>query len=112
MNIIREKSFILTAATLLSLAAIGPRRAHAKDADYKNVSLGARAANFNPKDGDDVWYGGAQLRFYPGRVFGLEGSVDYRRETFGSTKVHVYPVQASLLAYLIPGSYVNPFVLA
>jgi opacity protein-like surface antigen len=45
-------------------------------------------------------------------VLALEGSVDYRRSDFESTKVHVWPVQASILGYLMPERRVTPFLLA
>src|SRR4051812_44750777 len=74
----------------------GASRAHA-------VSLGPRATFFQPKDADDgVWSGGLQLRAWPLGVVGAEGSIDYRREKFGATRVDVYPVQVSLLLSVLP----------
>jgi opacity protein-like surface antigen len=75
------------------------------------ISFGPRASYFKPKDADGKWSGGAQLRLWPGSPVGFEGSVDYRRETFGDTEVHIYPVQASILLNLIPHSPVNLFAL-
>ncbi|MBV9080406.1 MAG: porin family protein [Elusimicrobia bacterium] len=68
----------------------------------RNFSIGPRAAVFIPKESsaNDTWYGGVQLRAMFNRVAGLEGSIDYREDDFGSTKVKTYPVQASLLLYL------------
>src|SRR4051812_14673317 len=79
--------------------------------DAGHVSLGGRGTWYDPKDGDAKWYGGGQLRFY-GSTFGLEGSADYRQDEQGGTKVETFPVQASLLAFIMPGSPVRPFLLA
>jgi opacity protein-like surface antigen len=80
--------------------------------DAGKLSLGGRATYFKPVDADGNWYGGAQLRWHWSSWFALEGSADYRREDFDSTRVHVYPVQASALFYLIPNSPVTIFALA
>jgi opacity protein-like surface antigen len=98
----------VTAGVILSLASAGWADA---DVDYKSASVGLRAANFNPKDGDDEWYAGLQMRGYLGKAFGLEGSIDYRQEELGPVDVDVFPVQASILAYLLPESYVNPYLI-
>lgn len=74
------------------------------------MSIGGRATYYNPKDSDGNWYGGAQIRFHLSRVFALEGSADYRRNTFDGTSVKTYPVQASLLIYFIPAR-ISPFIL-
>src|SRR5947209_5807579 len=107
--------FRATAMGTMAFALAGmvsfQRSAHAdKDVDYKSMSLGVRAANYKPKDGDSSWYGGAQLRFYPGKAFGIEGSADYRKTDVGDTTLKVVPLQASLLAYLIPNKVVDPFL--
>jgi opacity protein-like surface antigen len=74
-------------------------------------SLGGRATWFDPKDGTDSWYGGAQARLYIGEVFAIEGSADYRQNRFAGTRVDTYPVQVSALAYLLPGKRLSPFLL-
>lgn len=77
-------------------------------------SIGGRAAYYdnNAPGSDDPWFGGAQVRWHFNNVLAAEGSIDYRRENFGGgVKAHVYPVQASLLAYLIDKSPVSPFLL-
>ena len=80
--------------------------------DYRGLSLGARATCFDPLDGYARWFGGAQARWHFSMVFAIEGSVDYRRNEFGpNTRVDTYPVQVSLLAYLLPGMRISPFVL-
>jgi opacity protein-like surface antigen len=76
------------------------------------LSLGGRAAYYEPDEADDgEFFGGAQLRLYLSRAIALEGSIDYRRNDFGATRIDTFPVQASLLAYILPGMPVNPFLL-
>jgi opacity protein-like surface antigen len=87
-------------------------RAETVDPSERGVSFGPRASFFKGKDADEgEWSGGAQLRVRPFQAIGFEGSIDYRREKFGSTRVHVYPVQASLLAYILPMNPVSIFLL-
>jgi len=111
----RTKTTVLLSCLVLGAAwgvsADSPLGGSAIDAG--KLSLGGRAMYFNPKDADHgSWYGGAQLRWYWSSAFALEGSVDYRRNDFDATRVHVYPVQASALFYLIPNSPVTVFALA
>ncbi len=96
---------------------------HGTDSDHTNwagmpqvdiglFSLGGRATYFDPKEGDDNWFGGAQLRLHPWRYLAIEGSADYRREEFdGGTKTHTYPVQGSLLIYPLGTTRLAPFIL-
>lgn len=104
-------SLTLLAAALFSAAPLAADW-HDFEHDPRGVSLGGRAAFFRAQDGDS-WstYGGAQLRFYLAKVAALEGSADYRQETFPGTRVDVFPVQASLLLYLIPGYKISPYIL-
>jgi opacity protein-like surface antigen len=81
------------------------------DDDVGDVSFGPRASYYMPEDGDETWSGGAQLRLWRDKPLSLEGSIDYRREKFGSTRVDVYPVQASLLLNFLPGQEFNVFGL-
>lgn len=75
-------------------------------------SLGGRATYFDPKEGADRWFGGAQVRVHPSHYFAVEGSADYRREEFaGGTKTHTFPVQGSLLIYPIGTTRLAPFIL-
>ncbi len=76
-------------------------------------SIGPRATYSTPKDADKgVWDPGVQARLHLSSALGLEASIDYRKNDFGSlTTVKTYPVQASLLAYLMPGGAVSPFLL-
>jgi len=79
----------------------------------KIFSIGPRAAYSTPKDADEgQWAPGAQARLHLSSVFGLEASIDYLKNDFGPlTTVKTYPVQASLLAYIIPNGVVSPFLL-
>jgi len=99
----------------LAVATLAKTPVHAVDPaelDDSVVSIGGRATYSDPKDADEgTWFGGAQMRFYLSPMIGLEGSIDYRNSDFGPTEVHTYPVQASLLVYLIQDSWVKPFLL-
>jgi opacity protein-like surface antigen len=76
-------------------------------------SLGPRASYFKAKDAEKgTWYAGAQARLHPTSVLGLEGSIDYRKNKYaGDVTIKGYPVQATLLVYLIPHSPVSPYLL-
>jgi opacity protein-like surface antigen len=68
---------------------------------------------FDPVDADEGDFsGGGQVRLHFSPAIALEGSIDYRRSDFENTQTHIYPVQASLLAYLMPGKAISPFLLA
>jgi len=95
------------------LACAAPAFA-AEGATRSGLSIGGRAAYLdadNSREGDDVFYGGAQVRLGLGEVLAVEGSADYRQARFRGRFVDVYPVQASLLAFLLPGKPVSPFIL-
>lgn len=79
----------------------------------KVLSLGARASYYTPRDADKgQWSPGAQARLHLSSAVGLEASIDYLKNDFGPlTTIKTYPVQASLLGYIIPGSVVSPFLL-
>lgn len=75
-------------------------------------SIGPRATYSTPKDADGEWSPGAQARLHLSPALGLEASIDYRKNDFGTlTTIKTYPVQASLLAYIIPDGVVSPFLL-
>lgn len=101
---------------LLFLAAALAVPAAARDmGDRSGLSLGGRAAYLEPDDseaGGGELHGGAQVRIGLGEIFGIEGSADYRQAEFGNRTLDIYPVQASLLAYILPGKPVSPFILA
>lgn len=101
----------LALAVILAAGAVLP--AFADDDEIEDgVSFGPRAAYFDPKEdgADSVWFGGAQIRFHFG-ILALEGSIDYREVDSGDLDVQTYPVQASLLAYLIENKPVSVYLL-
>ena len=101
------RTFVLAASVLTATRAF-PAEAEIAE----GVSIGGRAMYFRPKAADDgSLSGGVQLRMHLSPMFALEGSIDYRKSTFGETVVDVYPVQASLLVYLMPSSRLTPFIL-
>jgi opacity protein-like surface antigen len=80
-------------------------------ADGGPLSLGARGVDYVPADGSAEYMGGVQARLQLPLFFGVEGSVDYRREAFGGTTTHEWPVQLSGLLYLPKIILVQPFLL-
>lgn len=118
---IMELNMKTTLHTLLALALLAtvPTGARAQDtsgndlhAARPGVTFGGRAAYYRPKAADEGnLSGGAQLRVHITSVLAIEGSADYRQNTFEGTTVDVYPVQASLLAYLAPRWVVSPYIL-
>jgi hypothetical protein len=79
------------------------------------VSLGGHASYTKSDGADGTWAGGVQLRLRLPGPLGVEGLVDYRRTTYGALgadvlRVEQYPVQASVLLFLLPGP-VQPYVL-
>src|SRR5688572_7069165 len=109
----------MTAAQKLGLTSLlaligfmtAPVLVSAEEFKERGLTLGPRAQFFDPKEGEGDWSGGAQTRFYFNESIALEGSIDYRREEFGETDVDIYPVQASLLAYIIEAKPVGLFAL-
>ena len=79
----------------------------------KTFSIGPRATYSTPKDANEgTWSGGVQARMHLAPVLAVEGSIDYHRNNYGQfTTIKTYPVQASLLAYLMPGSSFSPFLI-
>ncbi|OGS27557.1 MAG: hypothetical protein A2297_00055 [Elusimicrobia bacterium RIFOXYB2_FULL_48_7] len=79
----------------------------------KVFSIGPRLTFSQPKDADSGSLSdGMQLRFDLLQNLKVEGSVDYRRNDFsGYTKVQVYPLMLSALAYFTPKAKVSPFLL-
>lgn len=47
------------------------------DVNLGLLSIGGRAAYFDPKEGDANWFGGGQLRLHPFKFLAVEGSVDF-----------------------------------
>lgn len=101
-----RKTLLAFAAALVLLAA-RPARAQ--------FSLGGHASYSKAGGADGTWSGGAQLRLrFPGPL-GVEGLIDYRRTTYSAggedvLRIEQYPVQASLMLFILPGQ-VQPYVL-
>jgi len=79
--------------------------------DIGLLSVGGRAAYYDPADAAANWFGGAQLRLHPIRYFAIEGSADYRQGDFGGTTTHTYPTQVSGLIYPFGTTRLAPFLL-
>ncbi|MCB4791899.1 MAG: porin family protein [Elusimicrobia bacterium] len=111
MNGLKLKMSVITAALFLILPAMVS--AETAQVGMKQLSIGPRATYSIPKDADQgQWYAGAQVRLHVSPTMGLEGSIDYRRNDYGRfTTIRTYPVQASLLAYLLSGMNWSPYLL-
>lgn len=103
-------AFLAMSALLLGLQAAAFAEGGVGD---RTLSIGPRATYATPKDATKgEWAPGAQLKLHLSSVVGFEGSIDYLKNDFGPlTTIRTYPVQASLLAYLMPGSTVSPYLL-
>lgn len=74
-------------------------------------TIGPRLVWYIPADGDrGTWNPGVQARRHFGRFWALEGSGDYQRHEFPRSTAHTAALQASALAYLLPGR-VSAFLL-
>ncbi|HAM39443.1 MAG TPA: hypothetical protein DCP53_08650 [Elusimicrobia bacterium] len=104
------KSFVML---VVLIGLIGISLGQSSDISDTRFSIGPRISFYQPKDADSsTLYGGAQVRLGLLPSLKLEGSIDYRRSDFGRyINIHVYPVQASVMAYLTPHSIVSPFLL-
>ena len=102
-----SRKILLASVTTLFVLVAAPARAQ--------VSLGGHASYTKASGADGTWAGGAQLRLrFPGPL-GVEGLIDYRRTTYSAggadvLRVEQYPVQASLMLFLLSGP-VQPYVL-
>jgi opacity protein-like surface antigen len=110
-NYHKIKGWVVTAAILLGWPLLAS--AEGLGVGDSGFSLGPRATYFKAKDAaKGTWYAGAQARFHPTSVLGLEGSIDYRKNKYaGDVTIKGFPVQATLLVYLIPQSPVSPYLL-
>ncbi len=117
MNRLKNPLHRCLALLLLTAAVLAPALAFADksdaDADLATgPSIGGRAEYFRAKNADHGNISpGVQLRLPFSPMFALEGSIDYRKEEFGGSAVYVYPVQASLVVYLMPHSRLTPYIL-
>lgn len=77
--------------------------------------FGLRAGYIKERDADDgTWFGGVQLRMPLTPMFSLEGSIEFHSSEFSDGEIEVvqYPVQASLLFFLMPDApAVKPYLL-
>ncbi|MCR4293951.1 MAG: porin family protein [Elusimicrobia bacterium] len=100
---------------LLILAAAAPGARAATDdgvvGSRGGSSIGGRGTYYKPRDIGGKWGGGAQVRLHLGPALALEASADARQDRLGGTVVDTIPVQFSLLAYLLPGKVVSPYLL-
>jgi opacity protein-like surface antigen len=105
------KEGMVASMLLLTLSMVGT--AEELGVGDKGFSIGPRASYFKAKDADKGSYsGGVQARLHFTPVLGLEGSVDYRKDDYADgVSIKTYPVQASLMAYLMPHSPISPYVL-
>jgi hypothetical protein len=78
--------------------------------------FGIRAGYFKVRDADDgAWFGGVQVRIPLSEMFAIEGAIELHTTEFedGEIEVVQYPLQASLLLFLMPQSApISPYVLA
>lgn len=85
------------------------------DAKLLRTEFGLRAGYIKPRDADDgTWFGGIQLRVPLTSVLAVEGSIELHTSEFADGEIEViqYPVQASLLVFLLPESpTICPYVL-
>ena len=77
----------------------------------KTSGRGHKGQNSRSGGGVRSGFGGGQVRLHPSRYFAFEGSVDYRRNDIGDTRVHSYPVMVSALIYPLGTTRLAPFLL-
>jgi opacity protein-like surface antigen len=82
---------------------------------FAQFSLGGHASYTKASGADGAWAGGAQLRLHFPGPLGVEGLIDYKRTTYSEgggdvLRVEQYPVQASLMLFILPGP-VQPYIL-
>ncbi len=107
----RFRGAVILTAMLASLGMVNVR-ADDEVNPRPGLSLGLRGAYHRPLDASEGnYFGGVQARLHLSPAIGIEGSVDYRRNKFADTTVHTYPLQASLLLYLIPNRLISPFLV-
>jgi hypothetical protein len=79
------------------------------------IAFGLRAGYLVAKDADDgTWFGGIQVRVPLGDMFAVEGSIDIHASDYedGDIELIQYPVQASLLWFILPKAQLCPYLLA
>lgn len=105
---------LATLSALLGLSACLVPAAAEDVFPSRGFTLGPRFSAFQPDQGGNwTGFGGLQARLHFTPIWAIEGAADYRRRLLPGGRVDVYPVQASLMAYLFPNpARVTPFVLA
>ena len=76
--------------------------------------FGLRAGYIKPRDADDgTWFGGVQVRVPLSPLFAVEGSIEFHTSEFADGEIEVvqYPVQVTLLVFLMPEAPVCPYLL-
>lgn len=110
MGKLELRNCVVAAVLFVSL----PMFAHAEaGVGEKALSIGPRMTYATPQDADSgQWNFGVQARLHISPALGLEGSIDARSNNYYNiTTIKTYPVQVSLLAYLMPGGLLSPYLL-
>ena len=78
------------------------------------IAFGLRVGYLTIRDAEDgTWFGGVQVRVPLGDMFAVEGSIEFHASDFedGDIDVVQYPVQASLLWFILPKSQFCPYLI-
>lgn len=86
---------------------------YAQSPHVSSAGFGGHFAWWEPKDADEAsLFYGIQTRLRISDTFAIEGSLDYYSENIGSNvEMTIYPLQASLLIYLIPSRVLEVYIL-
>ena len=98
----------------LSVFLLVPNQA-ARAETMPPFGLGARLGFLKATRADDpIAYGGVLARFHLTESLAIEGSVDYRRESYenGDITVRTIPVMATGLFFIAPNAPISPYLLA
>lgn len=104
------RKWVLMALGFLALPLVA--KAEGPVLGEKVFSIGPRASYTNPKNAENSsWSGGAQARAHLSPGLALEASIDYRKNHYpNDVTIESYPLQASVLGYLLPHSRISPFL--
>ncbi|MDI6792044.1 MAG: porin family protein [bacterium] len=78
------------------------------------LAIGPRVGYYKPKDADQGEFKyGAQARMTLTEALSVEGSIEYRKETYKNEEVEVisYPVMASLILFPFPLAPISPYLI-
>ena len=111
---IKKKFLILI--MILSFNVLSFSTLFAASRGDKVFSIGVRETITEKMDSDENnYFTGIQVRAMIAPSLVLEGSLDYREETIElyhqKNTIKTYPLQATLIGYLIPSSPVTPYIL-